>query len=926
MKGILRQFSVARTPQQNRVAERRNKTRIEAARIMLADSKLPTTFWAKAVNTVCYVQNRVLVVKPHNKTPYELFHGRKPTLSFMRPFGCLVTILNTIDQLGKFYDKVDEGFFDGYSLTSKAFKVFNSRTRIVEENLHIRFSESALNVVGSGPDWIFDINALTRTINYEPIVTGTQSNGIAGIKASNNAGQARKETELVKDYILYHYGLLIHHFPKIQRILIMMDPNFQVMMERRLIKIQEKKINIIKFFDPNMPALEDVSIFNFLSDDEDDGTVADMNNLDTTIQVSPIPSIRIHKDHPLDQKRAIGTKWGFRNKKDEMGIMIRNKERLVAQGYTQEEAIDYDEVFTLISRIEAIRLFLAYASFKYFMVYQIDVKSDFLYEKIEEEVYVYQPLGFKDPNFLDRVYKVKKALYGLHQAPKAWYETLSTYLLDNGFQRWKIDKTLFIKRHKGDILLFQVYVDDIIFGLTKKELCNAFERLVHEKFQRSSMGELTFFLGLQFWSTAMAKTINGEVQIHARVDGKEIVITKLPVRRDLQLVDEECIDCLSNSTIFEQLALMGIGKGFSGRVTLFFQTMVIQNQSELGEGLAMPTDPHHTPTILQPSSSQPQKTQKPRKPKRKDTHVPQPSNPTDNVVDEAVYKELGDRLVRAATTASSLEAEQKSGNITKTQSKATPNESSSLRTNSGGSPRGNTLQIDEDIIKLDCKIDADHQLAKRLMKKRAGEELIQESTKKQKMEDNKEKAELKQLMETILDEEEVAIDVIPLAIKSPKIVDWKIHKEGKKRLRVTRPLHSLDILFPSTRFPYTLKSSCLYMMIQKWKSNKHMIPFHHPQVVIALPAILPPSPVLSLSSMFDSQDLFSSKEISPKDTETPVESPILVPPSSSEGSSLDYLFDESIFVKLDNSLYDHWEINQSLRILTSQMLVRIIWK
>ncbi|GJZ11535.1 ribonuclease H-like domain-containing protein [Tanacetum coccineum] len=181
MKGILRQYSVARTPQQNGVAERRNRTLIEAARTMLADFKLPTTFWAEAVNTACYVQNRVLVVKPHNKTPYKLFHGRTPTLSFMRPFRCPVTILNTIDHLGKFNGKADKGFFVGYSLNSKAFRVFNNRTRIMQENLHIRFSENTPNVVGSGPNWLFDIDALTRTMNYEPIVAGTQSNGFAGI-------------------------------------------------------------------------------------------------------------------------------------------------------------------------------------------------------------------------------------------------------------------------------------------------------------------------------------------------------------------------------------------------------------------------------------------------------------------------------------------------------------------------------------------------------------------------------------------------------------------------------------------------------------------------------------------------------------------------------------------------------------------------
>ncbi|GJS93720.1 retrovirus-related pol polyprotein from transposon TNT 1-94 [Tanacetum coccineum] len=167
-------------------------------------------------------------------------------------------------------------------------------------------------------------------------------------------------------------------------------------------------------------------------------------------------------------KRAIGTKWVFRNKKNERGIVIKNKARLVAQGYTQEEGIDYDEVFAPVARIEAIRLFLAYASFKDFLMYQMDVKSAFLYGKIEEDVYVCQPPGFEDPDFPDIVYKLEKAIYGLHQAPKVWYETLSTYLLENGFQ---IDKNLFIRRDKGDIIIVQ--------------------------FQMSSMGELTFFLGLQ---------------------------------------------------------------------------------------------------------------------------------------------------------------------------------------------------------------------------------------------------------------------------------------------------------------------------------------------------------------------------------------------------------------------------------------------
>ncbi|GJS07494.1 putative ribonuclease H-like domain-containing protein [Tanacetum coccineum] len=183
-------------------------------------------------------------------------------------------------------------------------------------------------------------------------------------------------------------------------------------------------------------------------------------------------------------KRAIGTKWIYKNKKDDRGIVVRNKARLVAKGYTQEERIDYDEVFAPVAKIEAIRLFFAYASFMGFIVYQMDVKSAFLYGTIKEEVYVCQPPGFEDSLFPDKVYKVEKALYGLHQAPRAWYKTLSTYLLENGFRRDTIDKTLFIKMDKGDILLVQVYVDDIIFGSTKKSLCDEIRAMMPQEIPR----------------------------------------------------------------------------------------------------------------------------------------------------------------------------------------------------------------------------------------------------------------------------------------------------------------------------------------------------------------------------------------------------------------------------------------------------------
>ncbi|GKE81541.1 retrovirus-related pol polyprotein from transposon TNT 1-94, partial [Tanacetum coccineum] len=325
------------------------------------------------------------------------------------------------------------------------------------------------------------MSSLSR--DYKPAVAGNQSNGNAGTKACDDAGKARIETVPGNDYILL--PLWTANPPFSQSSKSSPDAGFKPSgddekksdenpRKESESNDQEKDDNIystnnvnavggktsIKLpDDPNMPTLEEIV---YSDDNEDVGAEANMNNLDVFMPVS--------------------TKWVIRNKKDERGIVIKNKARLVAQGYTQEEGIDYDEVFAPFVRIEAISLFLAYASFKDFVVYQMDVNSVFLYGKIKEEFYVCQPPGFEDPDFPDRVYKVEKALYGLHQAPRAWYETLSTYLLDLRFQRGKIDKTLFIRRDKGDILLVQVYVDDIIFGFTKKSLCTEFEKIMHKKF------------------------------------------------------------------------------------------------------------------------------------------------------------------------------------------------------------------------------------------------------------------------------------------------------------------------------------------------------------------------------------------------------------------------------------------------------------
>ncbi|GJZ55369.1 ribonuclease H-like domain-containing protein, partial [Tanacetum coccineum] len=341
------------------------------------------------------------------------------------------------------------------------------------------------NITGSGPNWLFGIDALTKSMNYKPVIAGNRSNGNACTKACDDAGDNEKK---VTEELRKEGGDLSNDQEKEDD-----NVNSTNNVNTASDGNSTNNINVVSST-VNTVGIE----VNVVDNYEDVGAEAGVNNLNTFMPVNPILTTRIHKDHLVEQiigdlnsapqtrrmiknlkeheeprktlvdlpngKRAIGTKWVFRNNKDERGIVIKNKARLVAQGYTQEEGIDYDEIFAPVARIEAIRVFLVYALFKDFVVYQMDVKSVFLYGKIEQEVYVCQPLGFEDPDFLDRVCKVEKALYGLHQAPRAWYEALSTYLLDNGFQRGKIDKTLTASKAEGRWEFYQSrqYVTEIL--------------------------------------------------------------------------------------------------------------------------------------------------------------------------------------------------------------------------------------------------------------------------------------------------------------------------------------------------------------------------------------------------------------------------------------------------------------------------------
>nr|GEV16507.1 hypothetical protein [Tanacetum cinerariifolium] len=412
--------------------------------------------------------------------------GRTPSIGFMRPFGCPMTIINTLDPLGKFDGKADEGFLVGYfeiNLTlvqvSKNILMQKKQGRKMFNNMCFfpLWSSGSKNPYNTDDDAAFggkkpeferrkpasevqvSPSSSAQTKKHDD-KTKREAKGKSLVELSIRYRNLSAEFKDFLDNSINEVNAADTPVPAVGQISTTSTNTFSVAGPSNTVvspTLEKSSYMDPSQYpdDPNMPALEDIT---YSDDEEDVGAEADFTNLETNITVSPILTTRVHKDHPVTQ--IIGDL--------SLATQIRSMTRVVKdQGHTQEEGIDYEEVFAPVARIEAIRLFLAYASFMGFMVYQIHVKSAFLYGTIEEEVYVYQPLRFEDPDYPNKVYKVVKILYILHQAPKAWYENLANYLLENGFQRGKIDQNLFIKKQKDDILLVQHKPDGIFISHDK---------------------------------------------------------------------------------------------------------------------------------------------------------------------------------------------------------------------------------------------------------------------------------------------------------------------------------------------------------------------------------------------------------------------------------------------------------------------------
>ncbi|GKB31777.1 retrovirus-related pol polyprotein from transposon TNT 1-94, partial [Tanacetum coccineum] len=419
-EGIEHQTSTTRTPEQNGIVERQNHTLFEAARTMLNAAKVPLFFWAKAIATTCFTHNRSLVIPLHEKTPYYIINGRKLSV--------------------KYYTQ------------SRAYKVYNNRTRVIVETIHANFDELPL--------------IASDHVSSDPIPecqTTTLEQGCLSLdpQSQENVPQAAKTVTMSNELDF------------------LFSPMFDELLNGTTTVVSKPSAV----------------------------SAADALNQRKKQNTTPSTSTFVAADtRPLIIQTT--PKLANQATSDEENTIIYNKACLVAKGYGQKEGIDFKESFAPVAWLEVVRLFFAYATHRSFLVYQIDVKTTFLYRPLKEEVYVNKPNGFVDPYHPDQVYRLKKALYGLKQAPRAWYDELSNFLVSKGFSKGYVNPTLFITKYGKDIFLVQIYVDDIIFGFTNPKLSKNFEKLMHNKFEMSIMGELNFFLGIPIHKSPRGIFIN----------------------------------------------------------------------------------------------------------------------------------------------------------------------------------------------------------------------------------------------------------------------------------------------------------------------------------------------------------------------------------------------------------------------------------
>nr|GEX20720.1 hypothetical protein [Tanacetum cinerariifolium] len=450
----------------------RNRTLVEAARTMLTFANLPLFLWAEAIATTCFTQNRLIIHKRFDKNPYELMNKRKPNIKFFRVFGCRCYLLNDYEDVGKLKAKGDIGVFVGYSKESVAFSIYNKRTRKIHERVNVNFDE------------ISEMDS--KQFSLEPNLSNLNET-----RKSSNPSVSQVSDTPKKDLEDLFQKFYDEYFDSSK---IMKSSTMNVETSNVEVPSNEEEV-----FHESSESFQEESSSSSLNDDVQQSSEEVRVPSSNTQSISNNMILNVDEastSHNVFNERLEDAYFNASTSFHDP-LVIRNKARLVVIGYSQQECIAYDETFAPVARIKAIRLFLAYVAHKDFTVFQMDVKTAFLNGILKEEVYVVQPPGFVSKQYPNHVYALDKALYSLKQAPRAWYDVLSQFLIDCGFQKCLIDTTLFIKKKGKHIMFIQIYVDDIIFRSTNPKSCTKFLDLIVKCFEMSMMGEMKFFLGLQ---------------------------------------------------------------------------------------------------------------------------------------------------------------------------------------------------------------------------------------------------------------------------------------------------------------------------------------------------------------------------------------------------------------------------------------------
>ncbi|CAL2266202.1 unnamed protein product [Prunus armeniaca] len=481
--GLERQLTVAYSPQQNGVAERKNRTVVEMARAMMHEKQIPLKFWAEAVSTAIYLQNRSPTSALDNTTPFEKFSGRKPSVKHLRVFGSLCYIHIPSQKRHKLEETGMKGVFLGYGICEKGYRIFNLETKRIELSRSVIFDEKTM--------WNWELNEEVQvTIPWHeeesPRITefGSCSN------ESLQSAQSPQRSQVVNE---------------LQTPMESATHDSSVSISETFDHTPQKWKNLSEVYAQCKMSIIEPESYNEAAQD-------DAWNKAMTEEISMIEKNSTWElvDRP-SSKPIVGVKWIYKTKLNLDGSIQKHKARLMAKGYTQKPGIDFNETFAPVARLDTIRILIALAAQKSWKLCQLDVKSAFLNGILEEEVYVDQPEGFVIKGAEDKVYRLRKALYGLKQAPRAWYSEIDTYLTECGFHRSPSEATLYVRTKEGvGTLIVSIYVDDIVYTGSSDEMMEEFKAEMMCKYEMSDLGLLHHFLGMGVTQT------EGSIFIHQK--------------------------------------------------------------------------------------------------------------------------------------------------------------------------------------------------------------------------------------------------------------------------------------------------------------------------------------------------------------------------------------------------------------------------